>query len=166
MRDANRGHGPAEVEMSNKKKLEPLDEDLIRALAELLNETGLSEIEIEQKGIRVRVARNLSVAAALPSAPHPAQSIQSAQPGSSHNIDSHPGAVKSPMVGTAYRAPEPESPPFVEVGSSVKEGQTLLIIEAMKTMNHIPAPRSGTVTAILFENAQPVEYGEPLLIID
>ena len=148
-----------------------LEKELIRELADLLNETGLSEIEIERKGLRIRVARALSVAATASPAPAPPQAAASAQgadqPAASANeIAEHPGAVTSPMVGTAYRAPEPGAPPFVEVGSTVKEGQTLMIVEAMKTMNHIPAPRAGKVTAILVEDGQPVEYGEPLVIIE
>lgn len=156
---------------SDKKRLEAVDEGLIRGLAHLLNDTGLSEIEIEQKGLRVRVARNLSYAAtAVPSAapsfsPAPALSAAVSAP-AARDADSHPGTVKSPMVGTVYRAAEPGAPSFVEVGLTVKQGQTILIVEAMKTMNHIPAPRPGTVKAILVENGQPVEYGEPLMIIE
>ena len=146
---------------------------LIRELAELLNETGLTEIEMEKSGLKIRVARKIHVAATVPMAAQmpvaaapaataaaPAAGAGAADPGK------HPGAVKSPMVGTAYRSAEPGAAPFCEVGSKVSQGDTLLIIEAMKTMNQIPAPRSGTVTAILFENAQPVEYGEPLIIIE
>ena len=147
--------------MNDKKKQELVDEGLIRGLAALLDETGLSEIEIEQKGLRIRIARNLTIAAAAPSlAAAPAAIVPGREP------DTHPGTLKSPMVGTAYRAAEPGAAPFVEVGSVVKPGQTVLIIEAMKTMNHIPAPRAGTVTAVFVENGQPVEYGEPLLIIE
>ena len=140
----------------------------IRELAQLLNETGLSEIEIEKAGLRIRVARNLMVAATMPAAlaGSAAVSGQPAAAASPADVASHPGAVKSPMVGTAYRAPEPGAPVFVEIGTRVSQGQTLLIIEAMKTMNQIPAPRSGTVTQILFENAQPVEFGEPLVVIE
>jgi acetyl-CoA carboxylase biotin carboxyl carrier protein len=145
-----------------------VDEGLIRGLANLLNDTGLTEIEIEQKGLRVRVARTLTVAAAAPMlAAAPAASAAAAvMPATAKDADSHPGTVRSPMVGTAYRAPEPGAPTFVEVGSVVKQGQTLLIVEAMKTMNHIPAPRAGTVKSIFIENGQPVEYGEPLMIIE
>jgi acetyl-CoA carboxylase biotin carboxyl carrier protein len=153
---------------SEKKKLDSVDEGLIRGLANLLNDTGLTEIEIEQKGLRVRVARTLTVAAAAPIyAPAqggPAAPAIAAVP--AKEADSHPGTVRSPMVGTAYRAAEPGAPSFVEIGSVVKQGQTLLIVEAMKTMNHIPAPRPGTVKAIFIENGQPVEYGEPLMIIE
>ena len=155
------------AEMTGKIKHDLVDEGLIRGLAELLNETGLSEIEIEQKGLRIRIARNLTVAAAVA-----AQPAVSSAPGiavgasSAKEADDHPGTLKSPMVGTAYRAAEPGAPAFVEVGSVVKQGETLLIIEAMKTMNHIPAPRPGTVKAILVEDGQPVEFGEPLIIIE
>jgi len=149
--------------MNDKKKQEVVDEGLIRGLAALLDETGLSEIEIEQKGLRVRIARNLTIAPAV------APSLAAAAPAAivpSRDADTHPGTLKSPMVGTSYRAAEPGAAPFVEVGSVVKQGQTVLIIEAMKTMNRIPAPRAGTVTAVFVENGQPVEYGEPLLIIE
>ncbi|MBL8883583.1 MAG: acetyl-CoA carboxylase biotin carboxyl carrier protein [Hyphomicrobium sp.] len=148
---------------------------LIRELAELLNETGLTEIEMEKSGLKVRVARKIHLAASVPLAgPIPAApamaTLASQAPvavaSGAADPSKHPGAVKSPMVGTAYRSPEPGAASFCEVGSKVSQGDTLLIIEAMKTMNQIPAPRSGTVTAILFENAQPVEYGEPLIIIE
>jgi acetyl-CoA carboxylase biotin carboxyl carrier protein len=154
--------------MNGKNKHQLVDEEVIRGLAELLNDTGLPEIEIEQKGLRIRIARNVTVAAAV-SAPSPAgiAAADAAPPATpAKDADSHPGTLKSPMVGTVYRGPEPEAPQFVEVGSVVKQGQTVLIIEAMKTMNHIPAPRPGTVKAILVENEQPVEYGEPLMIIE
>ncbi len=145
-----------------------MDENLIRGLANLLNDTGLTEIEIEQKGLRVRVARNVTMMTAAPAvaALAPPAAPASVSPPAPKDADSHPGTVRSPMVGTAYRAPEPGAPPFVEVGSVVKQGQTIVIIEAMKTMNHIPAPRPGTVKAVLIENGQPVEYGEPLMIIE
>lgn len=148
-----------------------VDQELIRELANLLGETGLTEIEIEQEGLRVRVARNVSVSASVPASPQlrlQAEPDPGARgPGSGEpDIASHPGAVTSPMVGTAYRAAEPGAPPFIEVGTTVKSGQTILIVEAMKTMNHIPASRAGTVTAILVEDGQPVEYGEPLVIIE
>jgi acetyl-CoA carboxylase biotin carboxyl carrier protein len=145
------------------KKNELVDEALIRSLAELLNDTGLSEIEIEQKGLRVRIARNLTVAAAV-AAPHPMAIPPAAL--APVSADNHPGTLKSPMVGTCYRSPEPGAATFVEVGSAVKAGQTVLIIEAMKTMNHIPAPKAGVVKSVLVENGQPVEFGEPLLIIE
>lgn len=154
---------------NEKTTLNPVDEGLIRGLAQLLNETGLTEIELEQKGLRVRIARTQTIAAAMPAyAPGaPAAGASAAAPVvTAKDADNNPGAVKSPMVGTAYRSPEPGAAPFVEVGSSVKQGQTVMIIEAMKTMNHIPAPRGGTVKAVLVENGQPVEYGEPLMIIE
>ena len=144
------------------------EQRLIRQLAELLNETGLSEIEIEKSGLKIRVARTLNVqstiaavpAAAMAAGPAPAAAAKPADP------SKHPGVVKSPMVGTAYRSPEPGAPTFIEVGAQVSQGDTLFIIEAMKTMNQIPAPHAGKVTAILIENGQPVEFGEPLVIIE
>jgi acetyl-CoA carboxylase biotin carboxyl carrier protein len=142
------------------------EHQLIRDLAELLNETGLTEIEIEKSGLKVRVARTLSVMASAPAAMMPIGGAAPAAAGGAGDPGKHPGAVKSPMVGTAYRAPDPAAPAFIEVGAKVSAGDTLLIIEAMKTMNQIPAPKSGTVTAILFENGQPVEFGEPLVIIE
>src|SRR3954451_20076933 len=143
------------------------DSALIRELALLLDETSLTEIEIERAGLRVRVARNISIAASMPqnfqpTAPLPA----AASPAAIADIAKHPGVVPSPMVGTAYWASEPGAKPFIEVGSKVSLGQTLLIIEAMKTMNQIPSPRAGTVTQILVEDGQPVEFGEPLVIIE
>jgi acetyl-CoA carboxylase biotin carboxyl carrier protein len=143
------------------------DSALIRELALLLDETSLTEIEIERAGLRVRVARNLSIAASVPANVQvPAAAPSSAAPAASADIAKHPGAVPSPMVGTAYWASEPGAKPFVEVGAKVSVGQTLLIIEAMKTMNQIPSPRAGTVTQILVEDGQPVEFGEPLVIIE
>jgi acetyl-CoA carboxylase biotin carboxyl carrier protein len=144
---------------------------LIRRLAGVLDETGLGEIEIERAGIRVRVARSVAINAIVPqaaSAGAPIASAPVAPPPQSQsaNLDAHPGVVKSPMVGTAYRSPSPGAQQFVEIGSEVKQGQTLLIIEAMKTMNQIPAPRAGRVTRILVENGQPVEYGEALAVIE
>ena len=139
---------------------------LIRDLAGLLNETGLSEIEIEKTGLKVRVARQL-VASGMLMAAGGGQTV-AADSAAAADADpaKHPGAVKSPMVGTAYRAPEPGAASFVEVGSRVNAGDPVLIIEAMKTMNQIPAPRAGTVTAVMVENGQPVEFGEPLMIIE
>ena len=145
------------------------DSALIRELALLLDETSLSEIEIERAGLRVRVARNISVAAAVPMPIQQAAAVASAPaaaPADAADLSKHPGAVPSPMVGTAYWAPEPGAKPFIEVGSKVSVGQTLLIIEAMKTMNQIPSPHGGTVTQILVEDGQPVEFGEPLVIIE
>src|SRR5215510_7905186 len=143
------------------------DSALIRELALLLDETSLTEIEIERAGLRVRVARNVSVAAAVPPAYLPVATAPAAAAASAAaDPAKHPGAVPSPMVGTAYWSPEPGAKPFVEVGTRVTAGQTLLIIEAMKTMNQIPSPRAGTVTQILVEDGQPVEFGEPLMIIE
>ena len=145
------------------------DSALIRELALLLDETSLTEIEIERAGLRVRVARNISIAASLPvavQAAAAATTAASATPAAVSDLSNHPGAVPSPMVGTAYWAPEPGAKPFIEVGAKVSVGQTLLIIEAMKTMNQIPSPRAGTVMQILVEDGQPVEYGEPLVIIE
>jgi len=149
------------------------DSALIRELALLLDETSLTEIEIERAGLRVRVARSVSMAASVPPAYVPA-SVAAAAPPATVTVPAaaaadpakHPGAVPSPMVGTAYWSPEPGAKPFVEVGTKVSAGQTLLIIEAMKTMNQIPSPRAGTVTQILVEDGQPVEFGEPLMIIE
>ncbi|QOZ68975.1 acetyl-CoA carboxylase biotin carboxyl carrier protein [Bradyrhizobium arachidis] len=148
------------------------DSALVRELALLLDETSLTEIEIERAGLRLRVARNISVAATMPmpiaAAPAalPMAAGAAAAPAAAADLSKHPGAVTSPMVGTAYWAPEPGAKPFIEVGNKVSVGQTLLIIEAMKTMNQIPSPRAGTVTQILVEDGQPVEYGEPLVIIE
>ncbi|MGH6727561.1 MAG: acetyl-CoA carboxylase biotin carboxyl carrier protein [Pseudolabrys sp.] len=149
--------------MARSPKSPIVDRDLIRELTELLNETGLTEIEIEQDGQRVRVARNAAPArAAMAPVPQPA-SDTAATP---LDLAKHPGVVISPMVGTAYAAPEPGAKPFIDIGSKVKAGDTLLVVEAMKTMNQIPAPRGGTVIQILFEDGQPVEFGEPLVIIE
>jgi acetyl-CoA carboxylase biotin carboxyl carrier protein len=145
------------------------DSALIRELALLLDETNLTEIEIERAGLRVRVARNMSIAAAVTAPVQYAPSVTApiAAPGApAADVSKHPGAVPSPMVGTAYWASEPGAKPFIEVGSKVSVGQTLLIIEAMKTMNQIPSTRAGTVTQILVEDGQPVEFGEPLVIIE
>jgi len=154
--------------MAKSPKAPTVDRDLIRELTELLDETGLTEIEIEQGGQRVRVARNavtpVAVRAAAPPAPVPQPVAQ--QAAAPIEPSKHPGVVTSPMVGTAYVAAEPGGKPFVEVGSKVKVGDTLLIVEAMKTMNQIPAPRAGIVIQILFEDGQPVEFGEPLVIIE
>lgn len=145
------------------------DSALIRELALLLDETSLTEIEIERAGLRVRVARNITVTASMPAAyqaPAPVAAGASVTPAAVADLAKHPGVVPSPMVGTAYWSPEPGAKPFIEVGSKVSAGQTLLIIEAMKTMNQIPSPRAGTVTQILIEDGQPVEFGEPLVIIE
>ena len=150
--------------MSDKTK--GIDSNPIRELAELLNETGLTEIEIEQGGLRLRVARGAvqmaaPVAVAHAPAATAATSAEPARPGTPPA-----GAVPSPMVGTVYVSPEPGKPPFVKVGDNVKEGDTLLIVEAMKTMNPILAPRSGKIGEICIHDAQPVEFGQTLLIIN
>ena len=152
-----------------KPKTSAIDHEAIRELARLLDETGLTEIEVERDGALIRVARN----AHAPSARVPANAVAAAAPQVTTTdvpavaeASEHPGLVASPMVGTAYLGPAPGARPFVDVGSQVKTGETLIIIEAMKTMNQIPAPRSGTVIQILVEDGQPVEYGEPLMIIE
>jgi acetyl-CoA carboxylase biotin carboxyl carrier protein len=144
-------------------KVPVIDHEMIRDLARLLDETGLTEIAIERDGVSIRVARHSAAAATWARAAELPVAVTSVAP-----IDPtrHPGVVASPMVGTAYLGPEPGGRPFVEVGTPVKVGQTLMIIEAMKTMNQIPAPRSGTVIQILVEDGRPVEYGEPLMIIE
>ncbi|MCG5477806.1 acetyl-CoA carboxylase biotin carboxyl carrier protein [Sinorhizobium alkalisoli] len=152
-----------------------IDQALIRDLANILKDTDLTEIEVEQDDLRIRVSRNGTpvamsmppmptyhmppVAAAAPAAP----AAPAAAEGGGHNAKN---AVTAPMVGTAYLSPAPGARPFIEVGATVKEGQTILIIEAMKTMNQIPAPRAGKVTEILVQDAAPVEYGEPLIVIE
>jgi acetyl-CoA carboxylase biotin carboxyl carrier protein len=152
------------------KQRQDIDHDVIRELAQLLTETGLSEIEIEQDGRRVRVARQVggtvTAVSTAPSAPIAPTPVAAPVPPGAVDPAKHPGTVLSPMVGTAYLAPEPGAKPFVDVGSTVNAGDTLLIIEAMKTMNQIPAPRSGTVIKILVEDGTPVEFGEPLMIIE
>lgn len=150
-----------------------IDQQLIRDLAGILEETNLTEIEVEQDDLRIRVSRTPAPVQAYAPAPAPAfaapaPAAAAAAPASAAAAaaDTSRNAVPSPMVGTAYSAPAPGAKPFIEVGQTVREGQTLLIIEAMKTMNQIPSPRAGTVTAILFEDAQPVEFGEPLVVIE
>ena len=164
-------------------KASQVDQDLLRAIAELLNEQNLAEIEIEHEDFRIRVTRSHAkdmVHLQAPAyAPAPAFGPAPMQPvaplGSAagivtapigEDLAASPNTLTSPMVGTAYRSPEPTAAVFVEIGTKVSEGQTVLIIEAMKTMNQIPAHRSGTVTRILVEDSQPVEYGEPLLVIE
>ncbi len=147
----------------------PMDPDAIRALAGILTETGLTEIEIAEKDSRIRVVRAPGV---IPPAEAGARIGRSAVPvpetaaGSAPDLALHPGAVLSPMVGVAYLSSEPGTPPFVAVGQQVTAGQTLVLIEAMKTFNQIKAPRSGTLTRVLVANAAPVEYGEVLMIVD
>jgi acetyl-CoA carboxylase biotin carboxyl carrier protein len=157
-------------------KENPFDPDLVRELANLIASTDLSEIEVEKGDLRIRVARTVSAAVTIPVAAAPAapahaavvappptaaETAASAKPGAPH-----PGAVLSPMVGTAYRKPSPEAKSFVEIGSKVQAGDKVLLIEAMKTFNDIVAPRAGTVTALFVEDGTPVEYGEPLLVIE
>jgi acetyl-CoA carboxylase biotin carboxyl carrier protein len=154
--------------MSTKKN--GVDQQLIRDLAKILDDTNLSEIEVELGDMKLRVSRQMTAVHAMA----PAMTSVAAAPASSTPAataaaaaaDKSKNAVPSPMVGTAYLAPAPGAAPFIAVGQTVREGQTLLIIEAMKTMNQIPSPRSGTVTAILFEDGHPVEYGEPLVVIE
>lgn len=145
-----------------------VDQQLIRDLAGILNDTNLTEIEVELGDLKVRVSRQAPAVHAI-AAPQPSYAAAAAQPvaaAAPATVDVSKNAVASPMVGTAYLAPSPDAKPFIEIGQKVKEGQTLLIIEAMKTMNQIPSPRAGTVTAILFEDATPVEYGMPLVVIE
>lgn len=156
--------------MSDKKT--GIDQALIRDLANILNETDLTEIEVEQNDLRIRVSRAGTpqyVQAAAP-AMTPVASAPAAAPVAAmsalETARTSKNAVTAPMVGTCYLCPAPGTPPFVEVGSIVKEGQTLLIIEAMKTMNQIPAPRSGKVTEVFAEDGHPVEYGQPLFVIE
>ena len=155
--------------MASKKT--SIDQDLIRDLAALLKETDLTEIEVEQDDLRIRVARTSSVvnvAATVPAAAPAPVAIAAAEPVAAAPADpaKHPGVLPSPMVGTAYHSPAPGAKPFVAIGDQVKAGQTVMIVEAMKTMNQIAAPRAGKIAAILVEDGQPVEYGEPLLIIE
>ncbi|SFU59098.1 acetyl-CoA carboxylase biotin carboxyl carrier protein [Methylobacterium sp. 174MFSha1.1] len=163
--------------MPSNNKHDPFDPELVRELATLIAETDLSEIEVEKGDLRIRVAREravqqvqVPVAAAL-APPLPAAAVPTAAPAASAETDpkalaAHPGAVLSPMVGTAYRKPSPDAKTFVEVGSRVESGARVLLVEAMKTFNDIVAPRAGTVTAIFIEDGQPVEFGEPLLLIE
>jgi acetyl-CoA carboxylase biotin carboxyl carrier protein len=154
-----------------------IDQALIRDLANILKDTDLTEIEVEQDDLRIRVSRNGNTPMMMPqmpafnfqapaaAAPAPAAAPAAAAPAAPAGRDLSK-AVTAPMVGTVYLAPAPGSRPFIEVGSTVKEGQTLLIIEAMKTMNQIPSPKSGKVVEIIIDDASPVEYGEPLVIIE
>ncbi|MEZ0171086.1 acetyl-CoA carboxylase biotin carboxyl carrier protein [Microvirga sp. TS319] len=152
----------------------PFDPDLVRELANMIAETDLSEIEVEKGDLRIRVARTIhavTVPVAAPAALAPAPIVAPPPaaadlPGAAKPGVPHPGAVLSPMVGTAYRKPSPEAKAFVEIGSKVQAGDKVLLVEAMKTFNEIVAPRAGTVTAIFVEDGTPVEYGEPLLVIE
>jgi acetyl-CoA carboxylase biotin carboxyl carrier protein len=154
-------------------KQTPFDAESVRELAKLQAETDLTEIEVQKGDMRVRVARNVTVtvsapAVVAPSAPHAdgERHSQGVAAPSVSDAERKQKTVTSPMVGTAYRRPAPEAKPFVEVGATVKEGERILLIEAMKTFNEIIAPRSGTVSEILVEDGQPVEFGEPLMVID
>jgi acetyl-CoA carboxylase biotin carboxyl carrier protein len=156
-----------------KAPADPIDARLVRKLADILTETGLSEIEVEHSGLKIRVAKTLMAAAApvhYAPAPAPVAAAPAAAPapaaGPAAPTRASGEAVKSPMVGTVYLQPNPGSPAFVKVGDTVEAGQTLFIVEAMKTMNPIPAPRAGKIVEILIEDAQPVEFGEPLAIIE
>ena len=163
-----KGAGPA-VEADSS-----IDTKLVRKLAGILTDTGLTEIEVERGGLRVRVARQTSqvVHAAPAAAPAPAPAAAAASAAAAPAPSAAPAApargeqVKSPMVGTVYLAPQPGADPFVKVGDKVAAGQTLLIVEAMKTMNPIPAPRAGTVLEILVSDSDPVEFGEPLVVLE
>ena len=159
--------------MAKTSKKNTFDEDLVRKLAALLDETGLSEIEYGQDGLSIRVAKQLTVSAPVATASAPAASAaapaaaaSAPEPSSDAQLANHPGAVASPMVGVAYTSPDPASPPFIQVGDEVTEGQTLFLVEAMKVFNPITSPRAGRVTQILVENETPVEYGEALAIIE
>lgn len=153
-----------------------IDTAMIRELAQVLADTDLTEIEIELEALKIRVARQVTVhatvaapapLAAVPApVAAPAPTLAHPAPAAGDDPRKHPGVVPSPMVGTAYRRPSPDAKPLVEVGQTVKEGERLCLIEAMKTFNDIVAPRSGTVTRILFDDGRPVEYGEPLMIIE
>jgi acetyl-CoA carboxylase biotin carboxyl carrier protein len=147
----------------------PIDPDTIRALAAVLTETGLSEIEIAEKDSRIKLVRGGAAAAASPTVvavTQPAATPTAPAAAAVADMAAHPGAVVSPMVGVAYLLPEPGAAPFVSVGQTVSAGQTLLLIEAMKTFNQIKAPKAGTITAILVQNSAPVEYGEVLMILE
>jgi acetyl-CoA carboxylase biotin carboxyl carrier protein len=148
----------------------PFDPDAIRMLAAVLTETGLSEIEIAEKDSRIRVVRALGPVVApissVPIAQAPMATATQAQAAAEAELAAHPGAVTSPMVGVVYLSPEPGSPPFVTIGQTVAAGQTLLLIEAMKTFNQIKAPKAGTVARVLVTNGAPVEYGEVLMILE
>ena len=164
MSDDNRGGSEGSMRV---------DADLVRQLAELLNQNELTEIEVEDGDRRICVKRQITMTAAAPvavaaPAAAPAAAAPAAAPAPVADVPpaAHPGAVKSPMVGTVFLAGEPGARPFVSPGQSVREGETLLIVEAMKVMNPITAPRAGTVTQVLVQDAQPVEYDQPLVIVE
>ena len=151
-----------------------IDADLVRTLATLLSESDLAEMEIEKGDLRIKLVRHTAVTYASPMGPPVVVSAPSAPPAAAFQAPAtpaalaadHPGVVKSPMVGTVYRRASPDAKAFVEVGSAVKAGEKILLVEAMKTFNEIVAPRAGTVSAVLVEDGQPVEYGQPLLVIE
>ena len=159
-----------------KLKNDEIDTGLVRSLADILNDTDLTEIEVERGDLKIRVAREVTMAAPVQYAPAPAQmaaapapvaATPAAMPSDPATIVARSGEeVKSPMVGTAYLQASPEAPPFVQPGDKVKKGQTLLIVEAMKTMNPIQSPRDGVVKEVLGGDAQPVEFGEPLVLLE
>ncbi len=154
-----------------KAPADPFDARMVRKLADILNETGLTEIEVEHGVLKIRVARSLTAApaqtvyAAAPAPAAAAPAAPAATPAAPAAVERTGDVVKSPMVGTVYLQPQPDAEPFVKVGDKVTEGQTLLIIEAMKTMNPIPATKSGTILEMLVTTGQPVEFGEPLAVI-
>jgi acetyl-CoA carboxylase biotin carboxyl carrier protein len=152
-----------------------IDTRLIRRLADILNDTALTEIEVEHQGLKIRVARSTTMTAQAPAPVHvatQAPAVAAPPPSAPATPEAAPpaaetgDAVKSPMVGTVYLQPQPGAPPFVKPGDSVTEGQTLMLVEAMKTMNPIAAPRAGKVARILVTDAQPVEFGEPLIVLE
>ena len=148
----------------------PIDPELVREMAQLINETDLTEIEVQKGDLRIRVARTITATVMAPVASAPVMAAApapvAAAPLEAKAVAAHPGTVNSPMVGTAYRRPSPDAKPFIEIGQDVKAGERVLLVEAMKTFNDIVAPRAGKVIAILVEDGQPVEYGEPLLVIE
>lgn len=158
---------------SPKAPADTIDARLVRQLADILTETGLTEIEVERDDLKIRVAKTAAPAAvqyaaapahvAAPAA-HPA--APAGEPAAAAEPQRSGDVVKSPMVGTVYLQPQPDAPPFVKVGDTVTAGQTLLIVEAMKTMNPIPAPRAGKIVEVIVQDAQPVEFGEPLIVIE
>lgn len=156
-------------------KESPIDPSFVREIANLISETDLTEIEVEKGDLRIRVARQITmqaapvqqvIAAPAPIAAAPAAAASAPAAAAAPDLAAHPGTVRSPMVGTAYLRPSPGANAFIEVGSVVKAGDKILLVEAMKTFNEINAPRAGTVTHILVEDGRPVEYGEPLVVIE
>jgi acetyl-CoA carboxylase biotin carboxyl carrier protein len=157
---------------SPKAPADPIDARLVRKLADILTDTGLSEIEVEHAGLKIRVAKTLTAVAVQAAAPAPVavSAPAAAAPVAASPVETAPlragEVVKSPMVGTVYMQPQPDAPSFINVGDTVQAGQTLMIVEAMKTMNPIPAPKGGRIIEILVSDAQPVEFGEPLVVIE